>query len=241
MERALDKQPGFRRRFRITPSSGAVMSELEDDFHAMSVTIHHRDGVATSIEATMHRAPWTTCPGDVEQVKQTFTGVRLPDFAGRGEKRSNCTHLHDLATLGAAHAFDVERLVYDILVSDPIEGRRESELRRNGVCVMRWTLEGFKLLAPVELAGMTLDKLNPWISSLAPREQEQARVFRWGTMIANGRTIPLELQSDATRMPAGNCYTFQPHRVHHAKRVGEIRDFSRGTVQPLEERRALGR
>jgi hypothetical protein len=98
---------------------------------------------------------------------------------------------------------------------------------------MRWTLEGFKLLAPPEVAGMTLDKLNPWIAALAPREQEEARVFRWGTMIANGRTIPLEQQSDATRMPVGNCYTFQPERRTRAKRVGEIRDFSRGTAQPL--------
>ena len=230
---ALDQLPGFRRCFRITPLRGAVRSELEDDFHSMSVTVHHSDGVATCVEAAMHRAPWTTCPGAVEQVRQTFTGVRLNAFAERGEKRTNCTHLHDLATLGAAHALDTDALQYDILVSDPIEGRREAELRRNGVCVMRWTLEGFKLLAPPEVAGMTLDKLNPWIAALAPREQEEARVFRWGTMIANGRTIPIEQQSDATRMPVGNCYTFQPERRTRAKRVGEIRDFSRGTARPL--------
>jgi len=239
MELALDRLPGFRRRFRITPLEGAVLSEIEDDFHSMSVTIRHDHVVATSVEAAMRRAPWTTCPGAVEQVSQTFTGVRLNEFAERGEKRSNCTHLHDLATLGAAHAHEVEPLVYDILVTDPVEGRRDAELRRNGVCVLRWMLEGFKMLAPAELVGMTLDKLNPWISRLAPRAQEEARVLRWGTMIANGRTIPLEQQSDATRMPVGNCYTFQPHRMRQAKRVGEIRDFSRGTAQPLDERRAV--
>jgi hypothetical protein len=53
-------------------------------------------------------------------------------------------------------------------------------------------------------------------------------------MIANGRTIPLEKQSDARRMPVGNCYTFQPHLVTEAKRIGEIRDFSNGTTQPLD-------
>ena len=101
---ALDKLPGFRRRFRITPAPGSVRSELEDDFHWMSVVVHHSDGTATSIEAHMFRAPWTICPGAVEQLKQTFTGVRLAEFVERGEKRSNCTHLHDLATLAAAHA-----------------------------------------------------------------------------------------------------------------------------------------
>jgi Protein of unknown function (DUF2889) len=234
MERAaLDKSPGFRRRFRVTPLSGSVCIELEDDFHSMSVTVHHNAGVATSIAAVMHRAPWTTCPGAVAQLKQTFTGVRLAEFAQRGEKRSNCTHLHDLATLGAAHVSDPQPLVYDVLTTDPIEGRRETELRRNGAPVLRWTLAGFRLLEPAGLAGMSLDKLNPWISTLEPQEQEEARVLRWGTMIANGRTIPLEQQSDATRMPPGNCYTFQPHRMTLARRVGEIRDFSRGAGEPL--------
>ena len=60
----------------------------------------------------------------------------------------------------------------------------------------------------------------------------------WGAMIAHGRIIPLERQSDATRMPAGNCYTFQPDRRTAARRIGEIRDFSRGSAQPLEPRQA---
>lgn len=237
MERAaLDKLPGFRRRFRVTPLADSVCIEVEDDFHSMSVIVHHVGGIATSIVAAMHRAPWTTCPGAVEQLKQTFTGVRLAEFAERGEKRSNCTHLHDLATLGAAHAADTQPLVYDILVTDPIEGRRETELRRNGIPILRWTLAGFRLLEPADLAGMTLDKLSPWIATLEPQQQEEARVLRWGTMIANGRTIPLEQQSDATRMPLGNCYTFQAQRRLEARRVGEIRDFSRGTSEPLAER-----
>lgn len=241
MERAaLDQLPGFRRRFRVTPLAGSVRTEVEDDYHSMSVIVHHVEGIATSIVAIMHRAPWTTCPGAVQQLEQTFTGVRLSEFAERGEKRSNCTHLHDLATLGAAHAVDTQPLVYDILVSDSIEGRREAELRRNGVPVLRWTLAGFRLLEPTDLAGLTLDKLSPWIATLESQQQEEARVLRWGSMIANGRAIPLEQQSDAMRMPVGNCYTFQPQRQGEARRVGEIRDFSRGTAEPLAERRALG-
>jgi len=237
MQRAtLDELPGFRRRFSIVPGAGWVRAEVEDDFHCMSLTVHHCDGIATSIEPAILRAPWSTCPGAVEQLKQTFTGVALEAFAERGEKRSNCTHLHDLATLGAAHAFDDKPLVYDVLVSDPVDARRQSELRCNGVAQLRLVHMDGRLVDPPELAGVTLDKLGPWIASLEPQFQEGARVLRWGMMLANGRTIPLERQSDALRMPVGNCFTFQPQVRTAAKRIGEIRDFSRGPSQPLEKR-----
>jgi len=234
----VDELPGFRRRFRVTPGAGWVRTEVEDDFHCMSLTIHHRDGIAMLIEPAIQRAPWSTCPGAVEQLEQTFTGVALEAFAERGEKRSNCTHLHDLATLGAAHAFDVEPLVYDVLVSDPVDGRRQSELRRNGVAQLRLTDVDGRLVDPPEIAGLTLDKLGPWIASLDPQLQEGARVLRWASMIAHGRTIPMERQSDALRMPLGNCFTFQPQMRVAAKRIGEIRDFSRGAQQPLESMQA---
>jgi hypothetical protein len=201
----------------------------------MSLTVQHRDGIATSLEPAIVRAPWSTCPGAVEQLKQTFTGVALEAFGERGEKRSNCTHLHDLATLGAAHAFDDEPVIYDVLVSDPVDGRRQAELRRNGVVQLRLAHVDGRLVDPPELTGMTLDKLGPWIASLDPQLQEGARVLRWGTMIANGRTIPMERQSDASRFPVGNCFTFQPQMRIAAKRIGEIRDFGAGAGQPLAQ------
>lgn len=230
----LDSLPGFRRRFRITPGPGVVRTEVEDDYHCMSVTLHHSDGVTTSIEPVLERAPWTTCPGAVERLKQTFSGVAIAAFAERGEKRENCTHLHDLATLAATHAFDSEPIVYDILVSDPVAGRRDIELRRNGQTVLRWAEVEGRIVEPAEVAGLTLDKLSRWIGSLEPQQQEGARLLRWGAIIAHGRTIPMERQSDASRMPAGNCYTFQPALMIQARRVGEIRDFSRGAAQPLQ-------
>lgn len=203
----------------------------------MSVTVHHDGKTATSIEPVLMRAPWTTCPGAVAQLERSFTGIELAAFASRGEKQINCTHLHDLAVLAAAHAWDREPLSYDILISDPVEDRRRAELRRNGVPILGWTESGFRILEPEELAGVTLDRMRPWIDTLDPERQEAARLLRWGNMIANGRTIPLGKQSDATRMPP-NCYTFQPHRAIVAKRVGLIRDFSDGSAEPLEERSA---
>jgi hypothetical protein len=231
----IDDLPGYRRRFLVTPRPGWVRAELEDDYHCMSVTIHYADGVATDIEGVMHRAPWTTCPGAQAKLGETFTGVALAEFAARGGKQFNCTHLHDLATLAAAHVSDAAPTVYDVLVADPIDGVRACELRRNGENLMAWTLDGTRLTAPPELAGVDLFKLNPHIATLDVAGQEAARILRWGAIVAHGRMIPLELQSDATKIPP-NCYTFQPEMKVKAIRVGVIRDFSSGNARPLDGR-----
>lgn len=228
----LERLPGFRRRFRITPGNGRVQTEVEDDIHCMSVIVHHDGTVATLVEPDMRRVPWSTCPGAVEQLKNTFTGVALKDFAIKGEKKINCTHLHDLATLAAEHAFDSAPTIYDILVSDPIDGERRAELRKDGETVLEWSEAKFQLLAPAEVAGLNLMNMRTWMDTLDPTKRKAAKLLQWGNMIANGRIIPLQQQSDATKMPP-NCYTFQPDRAVSAKRVGVIRDFSDGASVPL--------
>lgn len=230
---SIDQLPGFRRRFRITPSSGRVLCEVEDDYHCMSVAVDHDGTIATRVHAELVRAPWTTCPGASAQIEKTFTGVPLLAFAERGEKKTNCTHLHDLALLAAAHALDKEATIYDILVSDPIEGQRSAELRRDGTAVLAWKELNGNIVEPAAMAGLTVWTLNPWIDSLSAEQREAARLLRWGAVLAHGRMIPMEKQSDASRMPA-NCYTFQPARGVEARRIVDVRDFSSGTVQPLE-------
>jgi hypothetical protein len=231
----LEQQPGFRRRLRITPWVKSVDAELEDDYHCMAVTLRHDGKSATAVEPIMHRAPWTICPGAIATLRQTFTGVALADFPARGEKRENCTHLYDLAILAAAHAADHSPLVYDILVSDPIEGRRRAELWRNGTAVLGWVDAQYAIVEPAELAGMRLDKMRPWIESLDAQLQEAARLLQWGAILAHGRSRPLEDQSDARSIGLDRCYTFQSRRVSSAIRIGAIRDFSVGTSQPLEK------
>jgi hypothetical protein len=234
----LDRLPGFRRRFIVTPGPGWVRSEVEDDYHGMGVTLRHDGKTATALEPEMRRAPWTTCPGALVELQRTFTNIPLKDFPARGQRPVNCTHLHDLAVLAAAHAEDAEPLIYDILVSDPIGGRQRSQLRRNGMTVMSWVLENGCFVEPKVLVGVRLDGMRPWIGSLDPTRQEEARLLRWGTMIAHGRTMSLDEHADATRIPAGSCYTSQPHIIGTARRMGEIRDFSTGAAQPLEREAA---
>jgi len=225
--------PGFRRRFRVTPAPGLVRSEVEDDYHCMSVSLHHDAGIATAVQAELLRAPWSTCPGAAAVCESTFGGRPLADFPVFGEKTSNCTHLYDLALLAAAHALDDYPLVYDICVSDPVGGVREAQIFRDGERVLGWTDRDFEIVEPAELAGMDFATMRRWIESLDAAGQEAARLLRWGAVIARGRTIPLERQSDASRMPP-NCYTFQPERAAIARRIGAISDFSNASVQPLE-------
>lgn len=234
MSAALDTLPGFRRRIVITPAGHCVRSRLEDDYHCMQVTVRHAAGIATTVEAMIARAPWTTCPGAAGQLARTFTDVALADFATLAGKSHNCTHLHDLAVLAAAHAGDDAELVYDILVSDPIDGRCESELRRNGLPVMHWTLEHDKGIEPNDIAGLDLFRMSPWIATLDKDRQEQARLLRWASMMAHGRKMSRGALSDARGMPQGRCYTFQPEIVANARRIGDIKDFSRGGAGPLD-------
>ncbi len=231
-ERDINQFKGFWRRFRVTPSPGSVSAELEDDYHCMRVTVLH-DGVrAGEVIGDMPRAPWTTCPGASEPLAETFGGYALAEFARRGEKKNNCTHLHDLAVLAAAHAFDTDDSLFDIFVDDPVDGVRHAEIWLNGEHRLSWAESRMTVTAPAEIAGTNLFALGEWIASLDEAQAELARLLRWANVIANGRQIPIEQQSDARAMPP-NCFSFQPERAVVAKRVGLIRDFSLGMAIPL--------
>jgi Protein of unknown function (DUF2889) len=229
---SLDQLPGFRRRFLVAPQADQVTAAVEDDYHCMAVTLHH-DGVAvTEASGVMARMPWTTCPGAPAVLKTTFDGVKLADVATRGAKQANCTHLHDLAVLAAAHAFDAADTRYEILVCDPIDGLVTAEIRRDGVAIDRIEHRDDVVTSPEPLAGVSVFKLRGWIESHAGLEKEAARLLQWGTILAHGRTTPMERQNDASRMPP-NCYTFQPENAANAVRVGEVIDFSSGGREPL--------
>lgn len=228
----LDTLPGFRRRFEVFPEPGRVTAAVEDDYHCMAVTLHHDGATVTSVEAVMDRAPWTTCPAARATLKATFEGVSLADAAARGGKKANCTHLYDLAELAAAHAADSAPTRFGILVSDAVDGRNAAEIRREGQVLLRFLLDHDVIVEPAAVRGLSPHKLRPWIESLDASEREAARLLQWGSLIAHGRAIPMEKQSDASRMRP-NCYTFQPENAIRAVRIGKVIDFSDGVNQPL--------
>ncbi|MBB4860143.1 hypothetical protein HNO88_003484 [Novosphingobium chloroacetimidivorans] len=223
--------PGYRRRIRIVPAPGAVLALLEDDIHAMAVRLRHHGGSVTAVEPLLDRMPWSTCPGAARVLIETFTGLPLAQVGPRLARKANCTHLHDLAVLAATHAHDDAPTLYDIAVSDPVDGRRELTLQRDGSPLLHWTEQDGVLAAPPELAGRTLYNLREAIAGMPAERMEAARLLQWGGIVAHGRTIPLAHQSDATRIPP-NCYTFQPERAALAERVGRVIDFSADGLTP---------
>ncbi|MFA7586034.1 MAG: DUF2889 domain-containing protein [Novosphingobium sp.] len=226
----LARSPGYRRRIRVAAARNAVLAQLEDDVHCMSVTLWHGNGRIISIDAIMHRWPWTTCPDATEQLASTFAGYRLADVSARRQKQLNCTHLHDLAVLAAGHAEDRHLLIYDVLVSDPVPGERIMAIHRNDQAVMRWIEQDALLTSPPAIAGKSLCGLREWIAALPDADREPARLLQWGAIVAHCRTLPMDRMNRATNMPP-SCYTFQPERVSDARRIVDLRDFSDGTAE----------
>lgn len=210
-----------------------MRAALEDDFHCMAVTLDHDGQKITAVSCEMDRAPWTTCPGAPLVLEQTFCGTALADAARRGEKQANCTHLYDLAVLAAAHAADAAPLQFDIAVSDPVDGLWTAMIAADGTVLVEISHRDNIVTEPSELAGTSLFKLRGWIEALPEPQREAARLLQWGTILAHGRVIPIERQSDASVIPA-NCFTFQPERKGIARRIGKVIDFTDDPFTPLE-------
>lgn len=225
--------PGFRRSVRFVAGEGAVLAELEDDFHCMSVRLEH-DGVrATAVLPAMQRAPWTTCPGAIAQLQQTFVGQPLSAITARHEKQRNCTHLHDLIVGAAAHAHRPGSCTYAIAVSDPVEGERHLEITCNGAPVHFWTERSGVITRPEGPAGTPVMALRIWIGTLPKAEQEAARLLQVAAVISHGRTFPWHLDAAPSGMPA-TCHTWQPEQAAKARRKDAVFDFSRGDRRPLD-------
>ena len=75
-------------------------------------------------------------------------------------------------------------------------------MRRDGATVLAWSDEKNRIVEPAELAGVTLDKLRPWIESLPPGRRESARLLQWGAIIAQ-RTQPIVGSTVRCQRPGG--------------------------------------
>ena len=225
--------PAFHRTVLIEPRDSMVLASVEDDYHHMRVALHHDGERVTRVEATMIRAPWSTCPGAQAALCDTFTGMALADIVATGGKRMHCTHLFDLTLWAAAHVADSHDTRYATEVTDPVDGERRLRLMSDTAPAMEWIERDGKLAEPGELAGKSLFEIREWIAGESHQVAEKAKILRWAGILAHGRQIPLARQSDASRMPP-NCFTFQPERAAQADRVGEIRDFSGLSSHPLD-------
>lgn len=231
--------PGFRRRILIEPMETCVRAMLEDDYHHMSVTLHHTDGLISDVRPEMIRWPWSTCRGAMEQCEQTFAGVAMAGLSNRRQRSANCTHLHDLVLFAAAHSADCKPIAYDIHVTDPVNDLRIATLRASSGIRLEWRLKGTIFEHPNEISGHTLMQLGDWIASLDPTRAEAARILRWATMLAHGRQMNIPAHCGTERFPLGSCYTFSAEVAPMARRLpGADLDLSVDGKAPLADHRS---
>ncbi|MEY4160750.1 MAG: hypothetical protein RLZZ136_1371 [Pseudomonadota bacterium] len=233
---------GFRRRILIEPAVGVVTAELEDDYHRMVVSLTHCDGVVSQVASEMKRAPWTTCPGAMLKLQQTFTGVPLATFVAQGDRPHNCTHLYDLAIFAAAHHADDAPVAYDIFVSDPVDAGRQAQLWRDGALLLDWVMEQDRFTMPAALAGLRITEIGGWIAEQDKAVQEAARILRWAAIVALGRQMDMPAHMSGEAFAQGNCFTFQPETAKQATRLPNADiDFSAPGMEPMADRTAMFR
>ncbi len=237
----MSERPGYRRRILIEPCAEQVSAELEDDYHRMVVTLHHAGGVITGVEAAMKRSPWTTCPGAIGTLEQTFRGLPLVEAPERTAKVQNCTHLFDLATFAAGHAMLAQAVAFEIEVSDPVDGASDARLWRNGALLLDWRFIDGKFTDPPELTGMDLHSMGGWVAGQTdPLIKEAVKILRWAAIVGKGRMIDIPAGISATKFGTGACYTFQPDPASiGTRRPGAAIDFPAVGVKPLADREEL--
>lgn len=228
-----DSQPGFRRRIKILPEKGSVTAALEDDIHSMAVTLHHDGNLISAVTPQMVRWPWLNCPGAKAVLEQTFTGMPIRSEDPREAKKLNCTHLYDLAELAMTHAFDAGPTVYDITVSDPVEGHSRSELLKNGELCLAFDLIDDVVQVPEPAKGLRLIGLRDWTTTLSGAEREWARILQWVSLIAHSRQMRWKIGERPDPHMKASCHNYQAESRETTVRVGPRHDFSRGGREPL--------
>jgi hypothetical protein len=227
----------YRRRILITSSASEATAELEDDFHHFRVVVAHDGTQVTNVRGESVRFPWSTCPAAALQL-QPLAGMALcARSTAVGDviaARDNCTHMFDLAGLAVAQAARSTHRPrqYDVVVSDPVDGRRRASVSRDGVTRLTWLVDHHTILDPEPFAGRAMrGNFLGWAeTALDDDTAEAAIILRRACHIAFGRLKDLDVYADAGPLlpiMSGACFTFQPERAPTARRMrGSVRDFT---------------
>jgi hypothetical protein len=246
-----DPRGAYRRRLRMVVAAPTLVEAgLEDDFHHFGVALAHDGTTVTSVGASAHRWPWTTCPdaaGQLHALEGMELSPRCLAVGAVADPKQNCTHMFDLAGLAVAHAARGGPVgttrQYDIEIPAAAQAGMPTQVRcwRDDELVHDWTLEGRACTAPEPFASA------PWRGgflkwadqTFEPDESEPAIVLRRACDIGMGRGMDLDAVDRAEEMEPvmlGVCYTMQPARIRVALRnKGTIRDFDTAPERLLEE------
>lgn len=225
----------YRRRIEIVPAPGVVQAAMEDYIHHFEVVVHHDGEVVRRAGATGVRSPWDTCAIGAAGVA-ALAGTPLADasLADRWveDKRDQCVHVVDTASLAAAHALDEAPLTYEVRVDIASFAERHAVLRRDGDVVLDWRIEGQQVVDGGACTGMGLDRasFSRWLEHVPVADREALFVLRRACSIALGRLIDLDAMTYASdaRPADESCHTYRSEVVDVAVR-------NRGTWRTTED------
>ncbi len=228
----------YRRLLDAQLSPGRAEGELIDDFHHFRAWITHDGERVTGAGGAAPRHPWATCAEAVGPLRALvgaplarLGSMRAP--AAYTDRRRQCTHLFDAATLALARvARDAGDVSYRIAVPDAIDGRTRAELCRDGEALLLWDIRDRVIETPGPFAGRRLGAgLADWAESeLDASLAEAVLVLQRACTIAGGRRMDLEAYPGAAAVqpnPMGQCHTYQPGTVERGARMrGSVRDLT---------------
>lgn len=188
--------------------------------HHVAVTVEHRDGAVTSVDARGVRLPWSLCPGAMEQLQELVgapTGV-TPRVA---EVSAHCTHFLDCASSAIRFAgSDTAMQRYELWVSG-WDGVADAIARSDDGRELAWRTDGTSIVDPPEHRGPLGTGFTKWATaSLDPDLAEMAIWLRRTVWMRASPSIDLD-DLDVLResgLPESSCYASQPHRIDVAIR-----------------------
>lgn len=236
----------FRRRILIENHSQDgqywIQVDLEDIQHAMHLRLYYRNGIITDILGDILRAPFDTCAGATQPIRQligTSLDATTKQLRETSHPRGNCTHFYDMTMLALAHyPRPSASRRYDVTVPNSLTEPAWASIECNGELVHRWRIAigehfGGTLVEPQALRGRPVFRgFFEWISQeLSAEEQEAALMLQKGYLVSPSRNHNHDFSTGrAARVDTGNigaCYSYSSPQVETAIRVeGSIRDFS---------------
>lgn len=222
--------PATRRSQLIDPRPGLVRAFVQDNFHDFMVEIAHDGNVVTQLRTEVKRWPWSTCPAAGVHLGERMRGAKLAELALVDTPYSHCTHMHDLALLGAAHALETEPVLYATFAGDRVHPAQHAELWRNGEQIFSWDVADSIVSSSDEIDGRSLRQLRQWERELPADRAEMCRVLRRTIFISGGRTFDYSKTPTADKVveSVGGCFTFQPERSASGACTMDIIEFDGG-------------
>lgn len=227
----------FRRRVQVCSAVSKVTVELEDCNHGFRVCLYHKAGKVTQIAADTIRYPHNTCPEAVKQLRQ-FIGLPINTESGslrmRLEPALHCTHLYDMAMLALAYAVcPGTTRVYDIAVTDEVEGQCWLSIHSDDRMVYQWCIEGNTVTSPECYKGQPMMRgFYDWASQrFSGSALEAAILMQRGFFVSHTRRYDFKNAYGGAAvkdgLPHGSCYSYNHGVVERAYRIeGSVRDFT---------------